>query len=144
MRKGLPSTSAFTIDNIETATNASIGDDFEGPFSCQAELQGDVETNDYISLSYSEDSSNEDITEVFDARQFLADWVVNCQIPHNAVFALLKGLKLHDCFSDLPADSRTLLKTKRTAVSKVASPEINVDGLPLSNSSNMSAWSIKH
>ncbi|XP_026466750.1 uncharacterized protein LOC113370294 [Ctenocephalides felis] len=117
----LPSTSACTIDNIETATNASIVDDFGGPSSYQAELQGDVERNDYSSLS---DSEDDDITEVFDARQFLAEWAVNYQIPHNAVSALLKGLKLHDCFSDLPADSRTLLKTKRTAVSKVVSPEM--------------------
>lgn len=42
--------------------------------------------------------------------EFLAHWAVEFNISHSAVNGLLKALKEHTCFNNLPVDSRTLLK----------------------------------
>jgi len=46
-----------------------------------------------------------------DFKNDLASWAVEFKIPLNAVNGLLSVLNKHDCFSELPKDSRTLLGT---------------------------------
>lgn len=41
----------------------------------------------------------------------LANWAVYHNVSHSAVNDLLTVLKTHNCFNDLPKDSRTLLQT---------------------------------
>ncbi|KAL5238871.1 hypothetical protein ACI65C_006281 [Semiaphis heraclei] len=48
---------------------------------------------------------------VVDFKNDLASWAVEYKIPLNAVNGLLSVLNRHDCFSELPKDSRTLLGT---------------------------------
>lgn len=118
------------------------------------------------------DSSNEDYTNTLtDIRRQLQLWGVKHQITHSALSDLLKLLKDHQCFESLlPLDPRTLLKTPRTTPIRTVGkgtyvhfgfqhalysfllntekyPEyiqvqINIDGLPLSKSSNKQFWPI--
>lgn len=45
-----------------------------------------------------------DNTLNYSIQNFLARWAVQYNVPHNAVNGLLKGLKKHDCFNNLPLD----------------------------------------
>jgi len=115
------------------------------------------------------DSENENIND-FDLQDDLAVWAVKHQITHIALTALLYRLKKHSCFSKLPVDARSLLKTPRQQNIRVVMPgsyfhfgllhpvkkiiasikdnincvkiAINIDGLPLSKSSQQQFWPI--
>lgn len=123
----------------------------------------------FQNVSSASDSDIEDFERFkpFQAASFtekIAGWAVECRIPHSHLNKLLSILKEHDCFTKLPKDSRTLLKTPRQTVTKPVFPGlyshfglakglekildlkndlfptdlellINVDGLPLSKSS---------
>lgn len=54
--------------------------------------------------------------------QQLADWASNSTIPHVHINSLLSILRQHDCFAELPKDSRTLLQTKKKYDLKTVSP----------------------
>lgn len=100
---------------------------------------------------------------------FLSKWGVKFNISHNALNGLLNGLKKHNCFNNLPSDSRTLLKIPSnistdirivepgiyhhfglsTGILKYTPSNINniqvvigIDGLPLSKSNNNQFWPI--
>ncbi|KAF0706952.1 Uncharacterized protein FWK35_00039209 [Aphis craccivora] len=104
-----------------------------------------------------------------DIRSFLGSWAIQFNVPHNAINALLKGLKNHSCFNYLPKDSRTLLSTPKqisnqircvhpgsyyhfgltAGILRYASPNseeiklaIGIDGLPISKSSGGQFWPI--
>ncbi|XP_036151365.1 uncharacterized protein LOC114255611 isoform X1 [Monomorium pharaonis] len=104
-----------------------------------------------------------------DFEKGFAVWATKYQIPHNALKALLEKLRQHSCFSTLCVDPRSLLKTPRTQTIRVVEPGIyhhfgllnclsdaltlqtdidcvriciNVDGLPLSKSSQQQFWPI--
>lgn len=47
-----------------------------------------------------------------DIRSFLGSWAIQFNVPHNAINALLKGLKNHPCFNYLPKDSSTTQYSK--------------------------------
>ncbi|KAM0735062.1 hypothetical protein ACS0PU_011175 [Formica fusca] len=100
----------------------------------------------------------------------LVIWATEYQIKHNALKALLLKLKQHSCFSTLLIDPRSFLKTPRTQTLRVVVPgiyyhfglrnvisdaltlqkdnidcvkiTINIDGLPLSKSSQQQFWPI--
>lgn len=106
----------------------------------------------------------------FPIKNFLVHWATKYNITHVALNGLLKGLKNHDCFNDLPVDSRTLLCTPKNICSNIRNVEpgiyyhfglaagirrfipknvtdnikvsIGIDGLPLSKSSNGQFWPI--
>lgn len=46
-------------------------------------------------------------------KDFIANWTIKFNVPHNVVNSLLKGLKTHICFKDFPIDSRTLMSTPK-------------------------------
>lgn len=101
----------------------------------------------------------------------LATWAVEHKITHTALRALLQKLKKHSCFSSLSLDARSLLKTPRQQEIRTVVPEsyyhfglsdsikkiltfvnidniscvkiaVNIDGLPLSKSSQQQFWPI--
>lgn len=100
----------------------------------------------------------------------LAVWAVEHQVTHTTLRALLKILKKHPCFETLPLDARTLLQTPRQQVIRTVLPgsyyhfglsnslrkilafvenniniiqiTVNIDGLPLSKSSQRQFWPI--
>jgi len=53
------------------------------------------------------------IQQDFSLKDLLVSWALSFNISHIALNGLLKGLKNHKCFKDLPVDSRTLLSTPR-------------------------------
>ncbi|ODM92363.1 hypothetical protein Ocin01_14323 [Orchesella cincta] len=98
----------------------------------------------------------------------LRSWAIQNNIKSRAVNSLLYILKQHSCFSELPKDSRSLLKTPRKiniikvkpgnychfplvkTLSKVVENDnfpsiglqLNVDGVPISKSSSQQFWPI--
>lgn len=115
------------------------------------------------------DSEAEDIN--FDIRREIQLWHIKNKNTHASTTDLLKVLKRHPCFqNELPADSRTLLKTPRDTISRKVEPgnyvhfglkgqllkylrncevspesisvQINIDGLPISKSTNKQLWPI--
>lgn len=100
----------------------------------------------------------------------LAVWAVEHQISHTALSALLLMLRKHSCFSTLSVDARTLLKTPRQQDIRTVVPgtyyhfgllksikqilpsveknidclkiAVNIDGLPLTKSSQQQFWPI--
>jgi len=105
----------------------------------------------------------------FSMNEFLTNWAVKYNISHSAVNGLLKGLKEHTCFNNLPVDSRTLFKIPShiskeirivepglyhhfglaNGILKHAPTNINnikvvigIDGLPLTRSNNNQFWPI--
>ncbi|ODM90974.1 hypothetical protein Ocin01_15709 [Orchesella cincta] len=98
----------------------------------------------------------------------LRSWAIQNNIKSKAVNSLLYILKQHSCFSELPKDSRSLLKTPRKiniikvkpgnychfplvkTLSKVVENDnfssiglqLNVDGVPISKSSSQQFWPI--
>ena len=123
--------------------------------------------NPEYSLSESESDSAADSLSLSDE---IADWALNYNIPHVAVTALLDVLR--KAHPDLPKDSRTILNTDSAAVavknvaggsyyhfglehclssvvnefgidsSDTVELHINIDGLPLHNSTNAQFWPI--
>lgn len=109
------------------------------------------------------------IQQDFSLKDFLASWSLNFNISHIALNGLLKGLKNHECFKDLPVDSRTLLSTPKNICQSIQTvmpgiyyhfglssailkytpnnvTEVNIaigiDGVPLSKSSGGQFWPI--
>lgn len=111
------------------------------------------------------------LTELFNLRQELCNWAIDCQIPHQHINKLLHIL--HHFHSDLPLDARTLLHTPNdylvvpigmegeychlglgkallalSSRSQIVADadkidlQINVDGVPLSKSSDSHMWPI--
>lgn len=100
----------------------------------------------------------------------LAIWAVEHKITHTALKALLLTLKKHSCFSILSLDARTILKTPRQQNIRTIVPgsyhdfgliesikqilssakenidclkiAVNIDGLPLTKSSQQQFWPI--
>lgn len=62
----------------------------------------------------------------FSVQEFIASWAIDYKIPHNAVNGLLKGLKMHDCFNNLPIDCRTILNTpiNKSKETRIVSPGV--------------------
>ncbi|KAF0691358.1 Triosephosphate isomerase, partial [Aphis craccivora] len=105
----------------------------------------------------------------FSVQGFIASCAIDYKIPHNKVNGLLKGLKMHDCFNNLPIDCHTILNTpnNKSKENRIVSPGVyhhfglekgiklyapsneqviqiakGVDGLPISKSSSSQFWPI--
>ncbi|ODM87221.1 hypothetical protein Ocin01_19461 [Orchesella cincta] len=121
--------------------------------------------------SCSEESDSETRSDDnFHIRAALRNWSLNNNITHQATTELLKILKQHTCFSDIPKDARTLLSTpKSTRVKKLPPGDyvgfdwvstlkqilqkasydgdccklhINIDGIPIYHSSQKQFWPV--
>lgn len=105
-----------------------------------------------------------------DIKEQLRIWSLNNNVSQIATSELLKILKSHECFRTLPADSRSLRKTQRVFQSRIVKPGnyvhlgftngltaeisklenipkvisvlVNVDGIPISNSSKSEFWPV--
>lgn len=121
---------------------------------------------DFESSDYSNDSDDEQ----YQIREELREWSLVNNVTSKATTSLLKLLKKHSCFSALPADSRSLLSTRRNFVKRDVPPGtyvhfglergllnyvkhvkivpdllsvlISVDGIPISDSSKSDYWPI--
>ncbi|XP_036138680.1 uncharacterized protein LOC118644365 [Monomorium pharaonis] len=118
-----------------------------------------------------EDESDDNIRERDNLKEFLANWSVQFNISHVALKSLLKKLKEYPVHENLPLDPRSLLSTPRNIKIRNVLPEkychvslskgiksivsrmstmpeglikisINIDGLPLSKSSQKQLWPI--
>lgn len=127
-----------------------------------------INTPSSTSLPSFEDENSDHQESHQNIKSDLQQWSIKYQIPQSATTALLHILKRHKCFNELPADCRTLLNTPRiSSVVKLAGGEysefkwketlskyvceqnlsevqlqINIDGIPLFNSTNKQFWPI--
>lgn len=115
------------------------------------------------------DTTSEECLSEFDISKELHEWCVKNKITHSSATDLLKILKKHSCFSSLPSDARSLVKTPRKIniidlepgeychfglqlqLSKLTPPkcelsafnlQFSVDGLPIAKSTGKQFWPI--
>jgi len=160
------------VKNIQAAENAVIENynvhEWNESSNNVSNMQQSSVSDSYESQT---DLASEDANVTDDnLKNDLAIWAVQHQISHTALKALLQRLKKHSCFSSLSVDVRSLLKTPRKQDIRVVEPgiyyhfglqksmlniltsmknnidsikiAINVDGLPLSKSSQQQFWPI--
>jgi len=109
------------------------------------------------------------LSDNFSIKDFLKHWAIQFNIKQNAFDGLLKGLKTHECFKNLPNSSRTILETPTNSSNLIRNVKpgiyyhfglakgiqmyapnnlstikiaIGIDGLPLSKSSSSQFWPI--
>lgn len=163
-----PSIVAFApdqpINNVESTGDTATSTPEE--LNCQQEFPDHHVITSKVTatpLSPKYDANKETIEK-------LINWSVKYNIKRSAVSSILNILKGHQCFQELPKDSRTLLKTPRTIFLREISPgkychfglvnslkyilqksdrlidsislQFNVDGLPISRSSSQQFWPI--
>ncbi|XP_077561437.1 uncharacterized protein LOC144177729 [Haemaphysalis longicornis] len=136
------------------------------PCSCSCKAGADSS-----GISDCSEGSISEEPELVSLRKRLQEWSLEAAVPHATVTKLLKILRSHQCFSELPASARTLLCTPRSSeniksmgpgqychfglseglrvalqhVPQVPDPviiHINVDGLPLTKSTRDQFWPI--
>ncbi|OXA54423.1 hypothetical protein Fcan01_10426 [Folsomia candida] len=142
-------------------------------------LEVDILAESFSSLEIDCESINSITSTEEDREDFvihigaeIKDWSIRHNITNSATSDLLKILRSHNCFSELPADSRSLLSTPRETStitvapgkyvafewvryvkdivsrnvtkfpSKVVNLQINIDGIPLTKSSSQQFWPI--
>ncbi|CAI6349946.1 unnamed protein product [Macrosiphum euphorbiae] len=95
----------FSINSLNEADN-----EFENNlFSSDSDFDEDFDTNDQLKISGSFDMF-EDKDCILKP---LAKWAVTYNITLISLSSLLKVLKGHKCFKDIPLDARTVLKTNK-------------------------------
>lgn len=134
------------------------------------------DTDNNSSTSTTTESNNSEIesevtnqaSQTASFKEGLKNWALKHRVPNNATTDLLRLLRNHQAFSNLPNDSRTLLCTPRYSTVKELTPghyisfdwistltklvptwegdelllQINMDGVPLFRSSNKQLWPI--
>ncbi|CAG7822196.1 unnamed protein product, partial [Allacma fusca] len=113
-------------------------------------------------ITTSEDSDNQD--DHFDIQNYLVQWSLKHKVSHSALNDLLTMLKKHECFTNIPKDSRTprqtvveplppgeyvhfgLKNALQTLLENVKNPpvemkiQIGIDGIPVHRSTNIQMW----
>ncbi|XP_050065513.1 uncharacterized protein LOC126554477 [Aphis gossypii] len=96
----------LSIDSINLADN-----EFENMlFSSDSDSDSDIDINNHLKMGGTFDvfEGNDCILKP------LAKWAVTNNITLASFSSLLKVLKSHKCFKDIPVDARTVLKTNKT------------------------------
>ncbi|KAL2089217.1 hypothetical protein ACEWY4_016116 [Coilia grayii] len=96
----------------EKLSDGDVGEEMEM-------MAADMNTDDLVDRAESDTDSDSSDGGAADLGQELTRWAVEENIPHSSLGRLLKILKCHH--PSLPADPRTLLKTKRSEVMNVKS-----------------------
>lgn len=124
----------------------------------------EVSEDESCEVKSTSSKSSEDNCELVDK---LKDWALATSVNHTQFSSLLKILKTHSCFSDMPSDCRTLFSIKQVPSAITIEPgeyvhlgiqrvidslqpiksmslplQINIDGLPLFKSSRVQLWPI--
>lgn len=101
----------IVIDNESQESNL-ISDKFNFPSFTQC-----VEDNNIISNTVSDSDTDEESNHFSFFKndedliiKLITKWAVTYNITNSALSALLKSLKSHKCFSNIPVDARTVLK----------------------------------
>jgi len=162
---------------VNSYTNADTGNSAEvSHIRCSFASNSSYNTSSVEDKPSQEVENSEDLVSLHfpcaidtnNIKQNIRLWAVENNIKSNAVNSLLGILQRHSCFSELPSDSRALLKTPREIKITEISPgkychfplvdtllkvikdyegtsvglQLNVDGLPISKSSNQQFWPI--
>lgn len=131
----LPTTSLQVNSNMDCCSSASqmnISEDQQPENNTfQNLLINSFDENEDENMEFQSDNSDEEFnnpnlssTETPDITLVLALWSIRNNITHTALNDLLKCLKCFPAFSDLPVDSRTILKTPKTTTVKPLSEGI--------------------
>ncbi|XP_050525145.1 uncharacterized protein LOC126896421 [Daktulosphaira vitifoliae] len=130
----LQSTSHQVISNMDYCASVSyinISKDQQSENDILHDLLNSPDRNEYLNANFYSDYSDDEhinphssFTETPDIKLILALWSIRNNITHAALNDLLKCLKCFPPFSDLPIDSRTILKTPKTTVVKPISDGI--------------------
>lgn len=157
----------WSLDNLCTDTTSPLDNTFNNNTVIFENISEDHESD---SNNSSESSFLTNSTENLDLKLILALWAIKHSITHSALSDLLKSLKQFPEFSDMPIDSRTLLKTPTTICTKkikdgiyhhiglqneihellenlqcpppVLMLNVGIDGLPITNNPPSQIWPI--
>lgn len=101
---------SINIPNLNTVDNASLEQNIRNPNVSHTliDLQNNVEDNEQFEIPFSLN-----LPEKSFFLENLTKWAVNYNISLNACDGLLSVLRQHNCFANIPKDSRTLLGTPR-------------------------------
>jgi hypothetical protein len=133
------------------------------PSACDSESDNPFDSDQDLLRSPDCTDIDSDVDDSNTFKEHLAQSAVSNHVTQTALSALLSVLKGHKCFSQLPSNSRTLLKTLRKTVTRIVSPghyvhfglksgihstlekldlelgsvslQISIDGIPISKSS---------
>ncbi|XP_039285398.1 uncharacterized protein LOC120351604 [Nilaparvata lugens] len=97
--------SSPTSSSCESEVPNYVSDDTNSGVDSSPTEEVDPPSTSSNFASHSIDSSNSSMIE------FLQKWAVDYNVTHSSMDALLKGLKSHACFMDLPSCGRTVLNT---------------------------------
>lgn len=145
-------------------------------FNCEKEVQCDFSLSEsdlaFLDFSYiipDSEPKNLDVSETdnsFDIVYELKTWASECSVNQKQFTSLLKILKNHPCFENMPSDCRSLLSVQSKLVPKEIMPgkylhfglrrqldllsateneiqlQVNIDGLPIFKSSVLQFWPI--
>ncbi|CAG7733620.1 unnamed protein product [Allacma fusca] len=168
------SNSQVYLENIPEGNNATqnFGEPEEiineNQDSNTLEVNGDSDgPAEDVNNRFTSDDSETEIDEN-NMQENLTQWAIKHQVSHAALNDLLRTLKGHHCFRDLPKDPRTLLKTPRRTILEEMPPgnyvhfglehaikallgrlapnevfiQIGIDGIPVQKSNNAQFWPI--
>jgi len=104
----ISSNTQFSPIPYDSSINHSIDDDYSDTENISLSTNSDDDLDDHYYNSPSDVINNLDGKNKI--LKILAQWAIAQNITLTAFSALLKLLKNHSCFSDIPVDARTVLK----------------------------------
>ena len=109
----------INVVNLERSETNDIGSTASNIDDTNIPLPEFGKPDDVFLLADSDDESEDDYAEISleELKQNLAEWAVQCKIPHSSLGDLLKILRMK--IPGLPKDPRTLLGT----VTSIAQPQ---------------------
>jgi len=169
--EGQNTTSETVVSHVEIQSLDIDFDFIDDPYERMQAVDSDTDEDSEFSDSDKDREFLQENSDPLDILSELRVWSVNNNVTHSQLRELLKVLKKFKGFEDLPVDSRTVLRTPRVNLASACSPgqyvhfgfqnhinrikskfpkldtkdikwQINIDGLPLTKSSNTQFWPI--